>query len=101
MDSFEFVRDIPTFGGLSLCGGVGLFEKTDIVAELGILAPSSLNHVPVESEAVERAADSLPNLACFSKEMLECGECDGTIWFGLSAGWFGGVATRSAASWVD
>ena len=96
-DSLEYVRDIA-LGMFMLCGGVGLFENMDIVAEGGTLVElESLYHWVVDSEAVVRA-DSLINLACFAKGAPAGRVCDGTVRFGL-LGVVGcvGVVTRSDA----
>jgi len=81
VDSLELVRDIA-LGKFSLCGGVGLLEKMDIVADVGTLDVESLNHGPVESEAVVRG-DWVLNHSCFSKETPDCGVSDGTNRFGF------------------
>ena len=93
-DSFEYVLD--TAFVFMLCGGKGLFEKMDIVAEGGTLVElESLYQRPVFSDA-DVKADSLVNLACFARGAPAGRVCDGTVRFGLlglSASV--GVVTRS------
>jgi hypothetical protein len=70
-------------GMFILCGGVGLFENMDIVAEGGTLVEQeSLYHGAVDSDADVRA-DSLVNLACFAKGAPAGRVCGGTVRFGL------------------
>ena len=66
-DSFEY--DLSTVLGIfMLCGGVGLVENMDIVAEGGTLVElESLHHGAVDSDAMV-IVESLKNLACLSKE---------------------------------
>lgn len=81
-DSLEYVRD-TALGMFMLCGGVGLFENMDIVAEGGTLFElESLYHGMVDSDADVRA-DSLVNLACFAKGAPAGRVCGGTVRFGL------------------
>ena len=81
-DSLEYVRD-TALGMFMLCGGVGLFENMDIVAEGGTLVElESLYHGAADSDADVRA-DSLVNLACFAKGAPAGRVCCGTARFGL------------------
>jgi hypothetical protein len=82
IESCEKVRDEP-LDTFILCGGVGLAEKMDIVAEFGILEPASVNHAPVDS-LVDVRADSLPNLACFDKASWDGTVSEVSLWFKLS-----------------
>lgn len=91
---------------LMVCGGVGLVEKTDIVAELGWLVElEPLYQVPVDSVTVVRA-ESLVKRACFATGASEEGFCHGAagtlvvlgvLWSMAVTG--SGVETSSVTAW--
>jgi hypothetical protein len=64
-ESLEYVRATP-FGMVILCGGVGLVENTDIVAEGGkLVVLKSIEAGPADSDTVVRAGRL--NLSSFGK----------------------------------
>ena len=94
-NSLEYVLG-TALGVLILCGGRGLFENIDIVAEGGTLVElESLYHGAVCSDAEVRA-DSLVNLVCFADGAPAGRVCKGTVGFGVleTVSWVR-VVTRS------
>ena len=83
-------------GTLILCGGVGLLENMDIVADGGTLFElESLHHWAVDSDT-DVEAESLINLACFASGFPDGRVCGGMVRFGLfGLGSCVGVVMRS------
>jgi hypothetical protein len=98
--------DEAGLGTFIVCGGVGLVENTDIVAELGWLVElEPLYQVPVDSVTVVRV-ESLVNRACFTTGASDEGFCHGAagtlvvlgvLWSMAVTG--SGVETSSVTAW--
>jgi hypothetical protein len=98
--------DEAGLGTFIVCGGVGLVENTDIVAELGWLVElEPLYQVPVDSVTVVRV-ESLVNRACFTTGASDEGFCHGVagtlvvlgvLWSMAVTG--SGVETSSVTAW--